>query len=400
MKSYSRCFEITQRLNVFLCCLVVVLILMTSCLKDLSETGKEGIFQFLLTDSVVINHVGQLTYADFNQNDKSLLFFSEKSEIIRTDLKGEILNQFLPLNLDEGKMGKTMYSLGFFDDSTVVATSERGYFFFSLDGKLLRSLDDISKYALPILPDIFRYSNGGKEVLISLLKGFYNPYEETITPGSVEYFERFQLLTVKDLSDETHSLAVGFEKEGLFRTKPRAYLDIFPSIAYRKDMGDIFVVFNPDPFMYIYDVGNDFSLENKIDISPEHFNNPEKPPKEIMQGDLTRTLLMNGRFASIDVWGNRQLVVYSSGVSEEDYDGTIGGDFQRMSEFDARFNKRYAILFENGKKLGRDVLLPKKMATAATFLSDNELLLIPNANLIEKRDRAVFYRYLIEIRNK
>lgn len=378
------------------------LILFSSCAHEDTAneaTDAEPAFDFVLMDSVVIDRPKSINFHASYPEKQLLLFSVEDGEVILTNFSGNILYSFSPLSPNEGQMGKTLCALGFYDDSTLIATSERGYFLYSFDGILTHSVKDPSKYVVPVIPEIYRFRDKQKDMVFSILKGFFDPQKEVLMNGTEEYFERFRLLTAKDLSKDGYELAIGFEEDGLFRQEPRAYLNIFPTMAYSPDLAELSVTFNPDLHIYVYDVKQNFSLKRKLPISAIHYNQAVAPSKHMAQGDLYQTLLMNGQVASLDVWGRRHLVVYSSGVSEEDYDGSLAGNLQGLSELDARFNKRYAMLFEDGKKVGGDVPIPPRMASAATFLSKDEVLFIANSNLMEREDRTVFYRYRIAEKN-
>lgn len=364
--------------------------LLLAC-QEPSEKPQQATEAFIeIYDSLLVPYTGNITLIAHAEEGKRFLFLDRKrGNLVETDDQGHILLQFSPIGETEELVGNTIQNLGYFQDSLIVVTSERGYYFYNRKGQYQRHLKDKTN------PGSFWFrilhcstSNPQKDYLLSVYRSSYS--ESTNFNDSKELIDRFQPITIKNLQDESVRLAFGYEKGSIFKQYDYHYNpDIFFDLD--KYTQKIYILHNPEQTIYVYDPARDFALHKKLPISLAYFDLPVKQPFASGAYQASSMEMMrNSRYLNFMANKGLLLVSYEQGLSEQDAREVEIAPYGPALAFS--LSKRYVSVYkDDGELLYSDVILPEKVMDVEFFENPERLLLSVNPHLQEAEAHAIFY---------
>lgn len=349
----------------------------------------------VLADSLFIYKKGRTKVVDHLAN--RLLFLHEPTAtLIETDLQGKVLNEFSRTGQGDDLWGEHVDNVGYFDDSTIVVVTTKGYNFYNCKGRFLRRISSRNVMALPPLWRRIRsVHTAGHRYLVSRFK-----YQELDQAKAVKEFGtkaslvQYQPLTIYDLESDTFRLAFGYEPESIFLKEDYYYPTRNTFFEYNPLDSSVLIVQSPEAKIYRYNAVDNFTLQSVYSFVPSRFSVPIKAKYGSPIPDIVTALTINSEFTSLHQHQDITLITYQTGVPKEIYNPL---EMQNKTYFGAH-SKNYLIALRNYQQIGDAVLLSKtNLSIIYSFVNLNYLVGRSYSNPHEYVDREVFYVYRLEI---
>jgi|GEM_PF-3660974 len=358
-------------------------LLLSNCIDEKKEQSNSK--KFSIVDSISIPIISQsLVFGGYLPEEDVFLFGNTSSEIqiIETDRNGEILQSFYCGGEGEEKIGYKLSGLGYLNEKDIGIISERGLYQFKRSGEFksfVADPDEMTRFNETKLYAV----NRGKSTLVVGSHHSFSDSEQSADIYSNEFYEKFNHFTLYELPSGEISSKAGFDDHSFFQRRNEVFIG---NIHYLHDehKGKIYLINNPDPAIYVYNVKNDFSYEGKISLRPDFFK-LQKSNTEFL-----KALYSSSSYTGIVVEDQKIIITYRTGVPEEAFPSTIlsaqeGGDLYN------KHNKVYVMLYENGQKVTCDILCSDKIYRILASIGQDEYLVEPNTGKVELPDKEIFY---------
>lgn len=349
-------------------------------------------YKLEVTDTFRLNYTARLVKVlDYNVTSKNILFSSYSMDtIVQTDLAGRISNKFVFKGGGPKEAGVIIHNVGYFNDTSIIVNSERGFYFYNLKGELVRSLEErtpLKAIGSALDTRIREFSKGDSSCILLHLKSVADV--DISDFFSLSNLEKFKSTTLYNLTNQTYRVLFGYEPNSIFRTDYKYnYGEPENIFDYDYTQNDFYIVHNPEPVLYKYSLANNFSTFTAIDLSPDHFNLPVKYKSNDFTSDH-KYAAVNSQFRDINCFEDYIFLDYKTGIPEKEYD-----DMKTESELPELYKKHmknYAILLKNDKKICGDILLPL-YSTGISFVKSLDYIFVrTNASATETADATIFY---------
>lgn len=380
----------------YLKCIFLLLPFFTCCQSSKEEPNNSlSNYALIVKDSILVQRVGSLALRDRNQYREEYLFsLGQTHEIIITNRKGDILYSFNPTGEGDKECGKDFLSVGYFNENSVVVLSKRGYFFYTLDGKFIRKIEDPTPIARTG-GRIKTITINGDTCLISLFKHYFDPQKYDNMLYKKEYYEQVRLFTLYNLSKKKSDLIIGYEPNGFYRQFKHFYVStITPQISFNSDDSHFYVLLNPDNNIYVYDTRDSIKLSSTIPIQADYFKLPFLQPFRTQKSatefeDALKSAALNGSLDGFSVKGDTLLVVYSSGIDE-----SKAKDINSITELNELTNskKSYIQVYIKEEKVSKDIEIPNYLYRIAVFNNSQNIIMQTDFSAITERPNySVFF---------
>lgn len=373
-----------------------VLVVLYGCTEDQSLATKDERCKFTISivDSIVIEHARPLKFLDYSPQKKTFLFadLSGRITIMECDMAGKILNKFSVGGNDQDDIGVQLAAAAYIQTLGIGLVTERGIYIFSAEGEIQQQYEykSIIKFPETIYRDIFSFQKDSSLQLLYSCDPFYDMQKETIIPGTPEsnrkYYDRFRALTWYNTQNNEKELVIRFEENSIFKQEPnKRYFDLLP--CFYANAEKLFVLFNPDPKVFIYDMSGGLEKVGQVDLTTDYF---KYFSADETKQDMYKSLALNSRFRNVVVNDQQILVFYSTGIPEDSYPRS-GVNLTELNGLSASYQKLYCSIYQNGVKVGKDVELPREIASVVHHIDENKFLAIPHAGRVEKAGHELFY---------
>ena len=358
--------------------------------KDETEIDVADKPELVVTDSIVIEHVGRLIMTDYDRSNQIFLCYDlSTNEILTVGRHGSILTKFMRETNDDIGYGihQANPGVGFYGDSSIVVSSLSGIYFYTFSGDLLRKIGNSNNSGYPNLnmrSKIISYDLNEERYVLASLNG--DDYE--FAGDQPEFYDLVRQLTIVNLDKEIFSMEIGFEKGSLYKNEFRyaeqsAYYEINPSGT------ELYIIYNYDPQLFVYDLVT-FDLKRTISTEPDFFKVKEKA-RFGEKMPLFESFLLNSRYYGFHLFEDRLILEYhDSGLKEADIGQRPVTPEVGMKLNRAAIKNMYVQIFDNEKKTYGDLKVPAGLAYLMTVLDRDKFLFSADRNLIE-RDYEVFY---------
>jgi hypothetical protein len=353
---------------------------------------QEKQYSIKIVDSILIDYIGNLTFLSFSEKKSSYLFLDEKSgKIIITNTNGEIKHSFFANGDGDKDFGSILMTASWYKDTCVVIGSEKGYYFYSLNGYLLSKIPDKIVAGYTSSPKNFPIKTNNGEYFLSL-RPLASDENELSFKNRKKTIEEYAPITMFNVKTKEKIAKFGYEANSIFKKYDYLYenVDIFFDFNYQENC--LYVLHNPEQKVYIYDANNKFSLVSEIDLKCQHFEMPIKikfNQSKKKDTDIIEFILRNSSFRNILSRDSVILITYTQGISEDNYKDFQQGKIQRGEL--SNYRKKYLQVFENRKKIGDDINIPSKLSNIAFFRNKSYILFYPNYSQVEKENQNIFY---------
>lgn len=338
-----------------------------------------------IVDSLMVPVVSpSLVFGGYLIEEDVFLFgdSSPEIQIMEVNRNGEIIQSFYCGGEGEGDIGFKLSGLGYLDEKNIGIISERGFYQFKRNGELKSFVADPERMTRFRETKLYSVNQGRTRLIIGSHHSFSNS-ELSVDIYSDEFYEKFNHFTLYEFPSEKISLRAGFDDYSFFQRRNEVFIG---NIHYLHDehKGEIFLINNPDPAIYIYDVKNDFSYEGKVSLEPDFFKFQKS------SAEFLKALYSSSSYTGIVVEDQKIIITYRTGVSEETLPSSTLSAEEGVDLYN-KYNKTYIMLYENGQKVSRDILCPDRIYRILASIGRDEYLFEPNAAKVELPDKEIFY---------
>lgn len=362
-----------------------------SCGEKTENTSDPKTFSLEITDSVVIDYLGEMMLMDYDPKaDKYLLATDEPWEYLEVNDQGEILNHN-KFNRDGIDVVDYPASLGYFKGDVTVFNRLEGYYRFQ----------DSTKVGEIIIPYPYQVVMMNRKIgLFEVGNKIYypQPIPESIPMGGVEFFPGLYRLPIIESQDKTTGDTLGEVR----LPETSAVLDgqvhgfFIPVYTLNKDK--LLLSLGIEPRLYVYNKeGDQFVYEKTVEISiPDWIGYtpvPRDKPGQFFEGIRK---IRPANLSNIFVVGDYYLATYHSGISEEEM-----AQLDPSSKYGLGALKKdpyYAAIFDKDfNQLATNVPFPMTSNSPMVINKDGELIVSKVAGLSETEDDGIIL-YKLELK--
>ncbi|WP_057940381.1 hypothetical protein [Algoriphagus resistens] len=360
-----------------------------SCAEKNQSESTPITFSLKITDSVEIDHLGEMKLLDYEpKTEKFLLATEEPREYLEVDWQGNILNHN-EFNRDGIDVVVRAVSLGYFNGDVTVFDVQKGYFRFQDSTK-------IGEITLPYDYDVFLL-NPKLGLFESGDKIYYpKPVPTSLMANHAEenMFQLMYNLPIIESQDKTTGDTLSAlrlpETSEVFDNQIHGFL--MP--VYTMDKDKLLLSIGIEPKFYVYHKeGDQFVYSKTVEVAipdwvaytPVPADKPKKFFEEIRK-------IRPGNLGNVFTVGDYYLISYHSGISEEelaqlDPSTSYGVDILKRDPY-------YAAIFDKDfNQLATNVPFPSSSNSPMVVNNEGELVVSKVAGLSEtEEDGIVLYK--------
>lgn len=377
---------------------IVVVLSTVIMLQRCSSTEKNGEskeasahadFSIGEVDSIIVDYPQKLVFIDFSEVHELFLFLSSSQELVLVNPNGEISTVLKVIGDSPDKCGRRINHATFDKDGDIVIASERAFSFFNLEGEKIK--EDVTPNFDMIYVGADKRMQivemDGRQMAVLEPKAPYIDFD----PTSFEYeniktyMENHKSRTIYDLErNQVHSRNFGNEEGSIHLKLDYRYRDKGYRLCYDEDENKYYMINNPEHIIYTYSLkGNDYVLEDRIKLSPDHFRYVKKFELTEFSGEsIDQALKYNSNYLELATSNDKIFVFYRQGIPETPEEVTVQEAISRSDNY-------LMILDKQGTKLGEDILLPTDFRYLFYVDEEENLYFYPKR---ERPDYELFYK--------
>ena len=375
--------------------------IISGCSKsETKEKHYKNKYLFEVLDTLRIEHLGTvIELVDVNKTNGDMLFASvvNVDTIVQTNYKGKIKNK-IKVSGEGGNEVGFIFNLSYIGDTAILVNSNRGFFFYDLNGKALGRKPIIEKTNLKTLgsntlkPIISSIKTDTGIVLALQLKNSLSD-SQLSNIHSKESYQSYKSLTFYNINNSEYINAFGFEPESDFMDFEYHYGDIITLFNFNSFTKSFYTLHNPDSKLYKYDIS--LKKIKTIDLEPNNFKLPVRYNFSIKKTPSYKHMDVNSSYVYLSTNKDVSIITYRTGIPEDEYDKT--NSEAEIPELWKKYMKYYAIILINDNKVCNDVPLPYS-AVGVSYIHDaNNMILSTNPSITETEEATIFYRCKIKI---
>jgi hypothetical protein len=285
--------------------------------------------------------------------DKTVLLF---------DREGEIVSKFNRSGADPWAFGYFLFAIGFHDASTISILSEKGIFFYALNGDLKNSIGssgNFSRYQTNSQLQLLAFKNGNVPYIITL-----TDLGTELRISNPEFYNHAYYFTLINLTTGERVRKIQIPENDIYRNRKFFYPDrIIPIFDISESTRELRVKFPIGDKLYIYSLSGELPLINTVDLELEHFREPTGIPFDRPE-DFTG-FSVNGYFRSIFSVGDTTFLFYRNQFDIEKFSFETGLNFsanpaEYYSTYGHLYTSDYCQILVHGKKISNDIIAPKE----------------------------------------
>lgn len=362
--------------------------------SKVSSSNRES-YGLEILDSLVVDYIGMMAWSHISPDGNNFLAIDQqKSDILLIGKNGEIRTILNKTGDQPDAIGLNLAARPQFrNDAEIALLGSKGLFIFGFDGNLKRSIkpgfDPISNMIIQNA-DQFQFMDENRAVAAYGARnpegsGFY-----TVASGT-----KLELI---DLEKEIFSGIFPYPKSSRFNsTETFPITNSIP--VFRANEKGIYLGFKNEAKIFQYDWGNPENPKNEINLKIEEFhlmkgNDPKSVDKEVIRFDVRD--FAYGALNNIFISGDKILVSYSPGLSDEEYNQITEGisDFQESFSAVGKKNKSVLAVIDS-EGLPIPIEIPDSLGKLEFVDKEGNLWFSPNKNEVE-RDYEVLFKSKIK----
>lgn len=376
-------------MNIFKSLAIIILFfLFISCdsQKTEQELSSNLNSSFVLKDSIVVDYLGDLQITDYDEERKAYLSLDLSSNsIIQFDHKGNIL--FNPIKTGEGPdfVNGAIYSLSYSGKESVIVQTRSALYQLNFQGEILKKIK---------LPDGSLYSNMRlKNIVLGNKVLLLHDNNTDVRPIYRDYFKEVKHITVVDLETEKISYEISFEEGSFYKNDNYYYRISCPTISLNRKDSLLNIIYPFEKKIYQYDIGKGYLLQNVFNTNPKHFKEPERAEYGNEFPFIMNSLAYDSYYLNIYNNAKYILLEYHTGIPKS---LKAPQSLPVLNDLLIDHNNRYYQIFDNGEKIGSDILRPEGMMDLRYFHKNNVAVFQLDKRKAE-RNYEVFYLYEIDL---
>ncbi len=375
--------------------ILVLLCSFFSCAEKTQSGNAPITFSLKITDSVEIDHLGEMKLLDYEpKTEKYLLATEEPREYLEVDWQGKILNHN-EFNRDGIDVVGRAVSLGYFNGDVTIFDFQKGYFRFQDSTK-------IGEITLPYDYDVF-LPNPKLGLFESGNKIYYpKPVPNSLMANHAEenMFQLMYDLPIIESQDKTTGDTLSAlrlpETSEVFDNQVHGFLMPVYTIDKDKLLLSIgiepkFYVYNKEEDQFVYSKTVEVTIPDWVGYTPVPMDKPEKFFEEIRK-------IRPGNLGNIFAVGDYYLVIYHSGISEEEL-----AQLDPSTRYGVGALKKdpyYAAIFDKDfNQLATNVPFPITSNYPMVVNNERELVVSKVAGLSETEDDGIIL-YKLKLTNE
>ncbi|GEM_PF-4384923 len=360
-----------------------------------NEELQEFIFQPY--DSLTVDYLaGLFVMADKTNNGLFLgLDFMDKT-VILFDSAGEIVNTFNRAGADPWSFGNYLYAIGFNNDSTINVLTEKGVYFYSLQGKLLKKLSykgNFSGFQLNSQLQILPIELSDSTYLLTL-----TDFATDLRLSQPEFYQEARYFTLINTTNNKRQHFVSMEESTLYKQDKYYYpARVCPAFDVDRSKGELRVKYPLGNKMFTYSLLDNFKLIKITDVTPEHMDTPVGVPFD--KPNSYTGFSTNGFYSHIFARGDTTFLFYTTEFDVNKFELTTQTKFfadpaGNYNQYRHLYTANYCQIFVGERKLCKDIKLPEDGAFVAWVDNLHSIIIGKETNTLDREeDSKKYYLY-------
>ena len=353
----------------------------------IQATKSSYTYKIKLVDTIKVNYVGKITkIIDYNRKNGNMLVcdITNIKEVVQIDSSGKLINTIALTGEGPNDPGSSIFNLGYYNDSSIVINSSRGFYIYNESGRLRKIIKEptsLMGYGSGVIPRIRHVVTQSQDLLFMHLK--------SSVVGSLftkKGYKDYNPLTIFNIANKNIKNTAGYNEKSIFMKDFVYFGD--PINIFDVDSTYLYSINDPEPKIYIYDLKKNFSLYNTISLVPENFSLPIKYSFGEKIREDRAELMTNSQILDINVYNKNIIVSYRSGVPFEEFSKKSKNNTPYLFR---KFMKYYMIYIRKGEEVSHDIELPLGCTGVAFYKSNNFIILNTNPAITETENESTFY---------
>ncbi|AKP51350.1 hypothetical protein CA2015_1923 [Cyclobacterium amurskyense] len=351
------------------------------------ESEGEIMPEFVITDSLFIDYLGQLNMVDFKEDQSEyLLYDRQRKEFVRVNNKGNIL-QTKNLSID-GKdyFGTQYFSINYLPNNQLLFVGSGHFFWYD------RELNLIEKKEIPFNIKSIYFSPGHVN-LVQEQRLFTHAYSKDINEASTErdeFLSSHPFLTVFDFKEEKFISQDYIPKSVQMIKSPGKYLDSAPFSLLHNE--ELYLLFANSPEIYRFSFPN-LELMETIELNPgkSTYSQIAPLPFENYEGGTFEMVFENSAYFGLFSSNEYLLTGYYGAIPSdvmEEYNSTATQEEKTIIK--EKYKIPYYQIIKEGKKLWEGHLDIQFKNQGGRLFADHKL---NQPKVEEELDYIPFYFY-------
>ncbi|SFT91513.1 hypothetical protein SAMN04489724_2777 [Algoriphagus locisalis] len=381
-------------INVIAYISIISLTLLTSfCTTDNSEKKILPEYELVVEDTISIDYIGNLSVVDYQQESSKYLAVdkSKGNQVILVfNEKNEILSNFDNLNAGNNSFKGSLNSISFSKNKNeFLILSDAGLYSYDSTWQIKlfhKNPNSQPKFLNPYF-SIEHFDYKDKVFFISS----YNFDDVNFNYLQKEFFQEIQNLTLIDTTSGTFDTFVHFEQNSPYLSKSRLLPPYITHFSFNHKHSNLNVLYSQDPTIYQYQFnGKEFIHINSYKLNLDEFKlnegNYENDDYDAFKTAMDSRI---NRMVSIE---DKTYITYLKAMNQSKFE-SLGIDYGDSEEYNQFIFSNYVeaiSIFQNGKKISRDITLPDYLTGPHVVIGPNKLLMaVPKFKY--ESSKEVFY---------
>jgi hypothetical protein len=374
-----------MRLGFFTILLLLLCIFISCAQKEKNISTSRH--QLIVYDTLKVSIPGRLVKVlDFNVNTRQLILGSSVllDTLYLIDSTGDLISKFSILGEDESSIGKSIFNLGFYSDTSLIAQGARGFSIYDLSGSYISSIpkrQELKPFGVGTNIRMYRQNDS---LLVGAFFSSLDPQDVRIL-HTEQAKSRFKPLNTFNLNSQLSQQIGGFDTSSKILTDNYQYDDL--ETVFTCHQGVVYYINNPE--LKIYQMAQNNLIQHKNLIINDFQINVRKYFGETTDDDPMPAAIVNSKFRDINGFDDVIFITYSSGIPVEKFK-----NIESSSDIPQLFldYMRYKTLLVDKSSLEIiDKLdLPKEAIGIGAILDKNTIVLNTNPNFFKDDDYVYF----------
>lgn len=237
-----------------------------------TESSQNTKYDLVKVDSIRINTLENIQITDYNPKTKRFLAYATSTKsCMELDLEGNIINKVDLTGEGPGHFGLGLTELGYLGESKIIH-GPAVYFTYKDDWTYdSRIIYGANGYSLPLryidgAPIILRV--GGEDLLLRII----NHNASGTLKMEPDHFENASLISVFGAGATEGKPLLSYPESSIYRASDLFYANHQPKVSFNATKSILVLSLPLEQKLYTYDVTNDFSLVETIDLNLTGFN--------------------------------------------------------------------------------------------------------------------------------
>lgn len=321
--------------------------------NDIIATSKNGDYQLVKVDSLIVDKLEVLQITDYNPQTNQYLAYGISTKLcMEIDGNGKIVKELDLTGQGPGHFGRGMSGLVYLGNNKVIEGAAQ-YLIFDQDWNYLKQYIPGSGF-IPVASISNKVTGARINGQLTIIKPIDQNYFGTKKLEKDHFSKAKMVELINSKGDETQKV-LDYPTSTVYRNEKTYFNNHTPYLSINRSKQLLYLALPLEPKLYVYNLKSEFKLVESIDIGYDSFKEPEGIPYEDQHkngrkgfgptNERSYTLgTTNSSILSLSSEGNVTIVVHQTGTKSSNFPNPLAA-----REVAKRQSKAITSFVKNGK---------------------------------------------------